>query len=1048
MRFGDLVSALAEGETASTTAQQQVQQQALQSLQASLGVSAQLAQGQQAFGEGFKGLGMGKQSLQQALSLKQRTDHEGQIFDAEKNLRNMTILRDEADLDLETQLIKDLLTEENMDHAKKLQKQELLLNLRNSRMKAETAKIKEEGGYAQNQADAEQAQVKNIRQTFLSNTKDLQDSDRMVVGTGGRQMSVREYLSDLGISKTELDNGILTAQRTNIDRQTSLVGQHINQIGWQYLDDQKRLAIQEADSEEGRNFTIAQAAALRAKTTEQDMKNQRNFIYYKGIEEVYDGTDWNNPIQADQAWAKIKLLSNDMTGKDPTMSSMFAKRAEAAEKARQELLEFKTANPNDTDGISRLEKKYRDEMSSSLEILGSVSEGGIQLSNVLRMATSGLEGGFLDHLPWEQRAFMMSAMLTNPAHAVQVLNTMEFHTGETSLGSTADQMLSKNPAFYELGSDKPLMYTRWASDVTVRAKQALRDPNKRGRALARMSAVGNDIGVAVDNMNKAFSSVDGYSLARYVENNNLDLSRNVAKNPRQAALVNYVVHESFRDYPTQLVGGAWRGGSQMIDAISHTLNEHEIVSNPGSIRHAMNSQRKAAINRLNRRLAIDIKPEDISSYFDEQGTFKPIDGAGTDVQDNQELFELIHALDVKHYPQGRGRGFDSKYMEWFLDTAKEERGGRGHKNTVRYKDAWHKDAGELKKAIKANLAIGEEVGPKSDDPTEQSEPALTEDVTIGTAPTVELPSEPTEDQLFWLKRAAQYMTDDEGKLIIPLPEDRQAEISRIAKIPGINAHFMKMARDMIMKETAAPTPAAVTPTPATVTPTPADTTRPAGPGFLDIPMKEYDKPTNLHPSSEPADTSSGSIGEQSTIKGRYTTVAAETATKAGAPILDAARKGYTHEPVGIDETAFTLVHSYDDFIEKSSQKHGVPAGLIRSVIYAESKGDPKAWSGARAAGLMQLVEATAKEMGLDWKDKFDPAKNIDAGTRYLSQLLKKYKDLEKALAAYNWGMGHLANYMDKNPGEFDYTNLKVPETKKYLPEVINLYLRSVNQGEG
>ena len=142
------------------------------------------------------------------------------------------------------------------------------------------------------------------------------------------------------------------------------------------------------------------------------------------------------------------------------------------------------------------------------------------------------------------------------------------------------------------------------------------------------------------------------------------------------------------------------------------------------------------------------------------------------------------------------------------------------------------------------------------------------------------------------------------------------------------------------------------------------------------------------------------------------------------------------------------MHSYDDFIEKSSQKHGVPAGLIRSVIYTESKGDPKAWSGARAAGLMQLVEATAKEMGLDWKDKFDPAKNIDAGTRYLSQLLKKYKDLEKALAAYNWGMGHLANYMDKNPGEFDYTNLKVPETKKYLPEVINLYLRSVNQGEG
>jgi soluble lytic murein transglycosylase-like protein len=93
---------------------------------------------------------------------------------------------------------------------------------------------------------------------------------------------------------------------------------------------------------------------------------------------------------------------------------------------------------------------------------------------------------------------------------------------------------------------------------------------------------------------------------------------------------------------------------------------------------------------------------------------------------------------------------------------------------------------------------------------------------------------------------------------------------------------------------------------------------------------------------------------------------------------------------------------FHELIESASAQYLVDADLITSVIAAESNFDPKAISRRNARGLMQLLPETATRLGV--QDVFDPKENINAGTRYLGELLKQYKnDLVLALAAYNAG---------------------------------------------
>ncbi len=90
----------------------------------------------------------------------------------------------------------------------------------------------------------------------------------------------------------------------------------------------------------------------------------------------------------------------------------------------------------------------------------------------------------------------------------------------------------------------------------------------------------------------------------------------------------------------------------------------------------------------------------------------------------------------------------------------------------------------------------------------------------------------------------------------------------------------------------------------------------------------------------------------------------------------------------------------------AANRYGVPPQLAIAVAQQESGGDPNSVSSSGAQGVMQLMPATAADLGVS--DPFDPAQNIDAGVRYLSQLLSQFSSPQLALAAYNWGPGHVA----------------------------------------
>ena len=90
--------------------------------------------------------------------------------------------------------------------------------------------------------------------------------------------------------------------------------------------------------------------------------------------------------------------------------------------------------------------------------------------------------------------------------------------------------------------------------------------------------------------------------------------------------------------------------------------------------------------------------------------------------------------------------------------------------------------------------------------------------------------------------------------------------------------------------------------------------------------------------------------------------------------------------------------------------------LVRQA-FQESRFNPKAKSPKNARGVMQILPSTAKDLGL--RDMYNPDDNIEAGVKYMGQLLKRYdNDVEKALIAYNWGMGNLQKFgMKKLPNE-------------------------------
>jgi hypothetical protein len=119
---------------------------------------------------------------------------------------------------------------------------------------------------------------------------------------------------------------------------------------------------------------------------------------------------------------------------------------------------------------------------------------------------------------------------------------------------------------------------------------------------------------------------------------------------------------------------------------------------------------------------------------------------------------------------------------------------------------------------------------------------------------------------------------------------------------------------------------------------------------------------------------------------------------------------------------------YADMFLKAGAKYDVSPKLLAAVAKVESGYNPKAVSKAGAQGLMQLMPATARGLGVD--NSFDPQQAINGAAKLLSSHLKEFKSLPLALAAYNAGGGSVHKYGGIPP--FAETQAYVPKVQKAL----------------
>ncbi len=129
------------------------------------------------------------------------------------------------------------------------------------------------------------------------------------------------------------------------------------------------------------------------------------------------------------------------------------------------------------------------------------------------------------------------------------------------------------------------------------------------------------------------------------------------------------------------------------------------------------------------------------------------------------------------------------------------------------------------------------------------------------------------------------------------------------------------------------------------------------------------------------------------------------------------------------KSSLKRLNKFESYIDKASEQFNVDKNLIKSVILAESAANEKAVSGAKAKGLMQLMDQTAQDLGVN--NVFDPKENIFGGTKYLAQMLRLYKgDVNLALASYNAGPQNVEKYNGVPPFE---------ETKNYITRVLGYF---------
>jgi hypothetical protein len=128
--------------------------------------------------------------------------------------------------------------------------------------------------------------------------------------------------------------------------------------------------------------------------------------------------------------------------------------------------------------------------------------------------------------------------------------------------------------------------------------------------------------------------------------------------------------------------------------------------------------------------------------------------------------------------------------------------------------------------------------------------------------------------------------------------------------------------------------------------------------------------------------------------------------------------------------------SLDEIFDKAAKEYNVPVNLLKAIGKAESDFKANAVSRCGAQGIMQLMPATAKSLGVT--NSFDPEQNIMGGAKYISDLLKKYDgNTSLALAAYNAGSGNVAKYGGIPPFE---------ETQNYVKKVTKFMGQDIDTG--
>lgn len=130
-----------------------------------------------------------------------------------------------------------------------------------------------------------------------------------------------------------------------------------------------------------------------------------------------------------------------------------------------------------------------------------------------------------------------------------------------------------------------------------------------------------------------------------------------------------------------------------------------------------------------------------------------------------------------------------------------------------------------------------------------------------------------------------------------------------------------------------------------------------------------------------------------------------------------------------------LKFPYEHCFRRAAAAHDLPVSLLLAVARGESNFDPDAVSSANARGLMQILwPGTARHLGFtSLSDLHRPCANVDAGARYLAELLERYQgDMHLALAAYNYG-----------PARIPVDGSRVPDGARWYSSYIYRHLRYV-----